>query len=474
MRIPFRPAPRPIVAAALAVLGAATIVRSAHASTTAPGATDTVVAIVDVSVVPMDRERTVAGQTVIVRDGRIERIGAAGEVSVPAGALRIDGRGKYVMPGLVDMHAHFQAGEGLLTDPAGRQIALNLANGVTTVRGLGVAPQNGPAALALRERVRRGEITAPAMVVYAPSIHGQNTTTPAQARERVREAKAAGYDGIKTHGGFDAGVYDALVDEARRVGIPVAGHVTPGFGLERAAAAGQQIEHLDGFLAALMPAGGPVPQGQMIADPADLARVDEGGIAALAAAMKRSGSYHGPTLALFENVMSDETGATLATRPEMRYSPPQAVAQWTGQKDMQIQNGAPAEGRRRFLELRRTIVRELHEAGVPLLSGSDSPQFFMVPGFALHREMQALVEAGLSPYAALETATRVPAEHMGLAAEIGTVAEGMRADLVLVDADPLADVRNAQRVSGVMVAGRWIPAEALQRRLEELERIVKG
>ena len=432
---------------------------------------DSVVAIVDVTVVPMDRERSLPGQTVVVRDGKIAQIGPAGRVSVPAGAVRVDGRGKWLMPGLIDMHAHAAPGAGAPTDAAGRQMALSLATGVTTVRGMGVAPQAAPQVLALRDRVARGELVGPAMVLYAPSIHGQNTTTPEQARQRVRDAKAAGYDGIKTHGGFGADVYEAMADEARKAGLPLAGHVTPGFGLERAIAAGQQVEHLDGVLAALMTGDAPVPGGQMIVDAADLARVDSARIPALAREMTRRGVVHGPTLALFEIVMNDETGDVLARRPEMRYVPPQGLQQWTGQKNMQLQNGAPAEGRARFLALRRALVRELHAAGAKMMAGSDSPQFFMTPGFGLHRELQALAAAGLSPYAALETATRVPAEYLGR--PIGVVAEGKRADLLLLDADPLADVANASRVAGVMVGGRWLSGETLRARLAEVERAVR-
>ena len=463
-----------VVATALGTVapGLAAARQPAARQPAAPRAADSVIVIVDVTVLPMDRERTLAGQTVIVRGGRIAQLGPAARVRVPDGAVRVDGRGKFLLPGLIDMHAHAAAGEGLPGDGAGRQMALSLAAGVTTVRGMGVAPQAAPQVLALRDRVRRGEVVGPTMVLYAPSINGQNTTTPAQARQRVRDAKAAGYDGIKTHGGFGADVYDAMADEARRVGLPLAGHVTPGFGLERAVAAGQQIEHLDGVLAALMDSGGPVPPGQMIVDPADLARVDERRIAAFARDQARRGVYHGPTLALFENVMSDEPGDSLARRAEMRYAPAQAVQQWTGQKNMQLRNGGPAEGRARFLALRRTLVRELHGAGAKLMAGSDSPQFFMTPGYGLHRELQALVGAGLPPYAALAAATRVPAEYLGRA-DLGTVAEGKRADLLLLDADPLADIRNAERVAGVVVQGRWIVGETLRERLAEVERAVR-
>ena len=150
------------------------------------------------------------------------------------------------------------------------------------------------------------------------------------------------------------------------------------------------------------------------------------------------------------------------------------MQQWTNQKNMQLQEaGAPAEGRARFLALRRTLVRALHEAGAKLLVGSDGPQFFMTPGYGVHRELEALVGAGLSPYAALEAATRTPAEYLGRADAVGTVATGKRADLVLLEADPLADIRNAQRIAGVMVGGRWVPGAELERMKGAVEAAVK-
>src|SRR4051794_29274345 len=158
--------------------------------TLTPGTT----AFVDVSVVPMDGERLLAHQTVLVRDGRIAEVGPTATVRVSKDAARIDGRGKFLMPGLVEMHAHFAPGAGLPTDPAGRQLSLLLANGVTTTRGL-IAPPNY---LALRERVRRGEVLGPELLVAGPSVNGQSAPTPADAVRLVTEARGAGYDLIKT------------------------------------------------------------------------------------------------------------------------------------------------------------------------------------------------------------------------------------------------------------------------------------
>ena len=457
------PAPRlagPLAAAVLLLAGTARAQAPAPATALRDLPAVGAVAFVDVTVVPMDRERALPHQTVVVEGGRVVSLGPAAGVRVPAGAARVDGRGRFLMPGLVDMHAHLAPGTESLADPAGRQLALYLATGFTTVRSLGIAPQNGPAALALRDRVARGEALGPTLVVASPSVNGNSAKTPADAARLVAEAKRAGYDAVKTHGNFaSAETYDSLAAAARRERIPLSGHVTPDYGLARAMAAGQQIEHLDGYIAAALRDVVVAPGGQLIVEPDVLAQVDEGKLRALVQETARRGIWNGPTLALFATITSDSTPEQLARRPELRYTPAQALPQWANQKNQILQ--APAEGRRAYAALRDRIVRELHAAGARLLVGSDSPQLYMTPGHGALREIDAFVAAGLSPYAALEAATRNPAEYLGRA-DAGTVAVGKRADLLLLDADPLADVANVRRVAGVMVGGRWLDAARLE------------
>ena len=419
------------------------------------------VAFVDVAVLPMDRERVLAHRTVVVHDGRIVAIGGRGATPVPAGARRVDGRGKFLAPGLMDMHAHLAAGSESLADPAGRQLAAYLATGFTTVRGLG----NAPTALSLRDRIARGEVLGPRLVVAGPSLNGRSVASPADGARMVEEQKAKGFDLLKTHGGVSAETYDSIAAAAARVALPLVGHVTPEFGLARAMRAHQQVEHLDGYIAALLADGTPAPDGQMIWDPAVLARVDTAKIVPLARETARLGVWNGPTLALFETVASDETPDALAARPELRLVPAQAVAAWKAQKAEAVAGG-PANGRAEFLALRRRIVRALHDAGAGILVGSDSPQFFATPGYGALREIDALVAAGLSPYDALVAATRAPAEYLGWSRDVGTIAVGKRADLVLLDGDPLADRAVLRRPSGVMVAGRWLDRARLDAMLE--------
>ncbi len=442
---------------------AATVPPAAPAALRDVPAAAGVLAFVDVNVVPMDRERVLAHQTVLVRDGRIVAIGP--RVPVPAGARRVEGAGRYLAPGLVDMHAHFERGTEDLHDAAGRQLAMYLAYGFTTVRGLGGAPT----ALALRDRVRAGQVLGPDLVVASPSVNGRSAHTPAEAVQRVEAAKRAGYDLIKTHGMFDGrATYDSMAAAAARVGLPLVGHVTPEYGLAHAMAAHQQVEHLDGYIAAVVADGTTMPEEtQVIVDPAVLARVEPAKLRALARETARLGIWNGPTLALFETIVSDAPPESLAAGAAMRYVPKSVLATYAAQKT-EASAGMPADGRRRFVALRREMVRALHDAGAKLLVGSDSPQFFMIPGDAALLEAEAFVAAGLTPYAALEAATRNPAEYLGRLGEQGTVAVGKRADLVLLDANPLADVRNLRRLSGVAVGGRWLDAARLAALREEV------
>jgi imidazolonepropionase-like amidohydrolase len=415
------------------------------------------VAFVDVTVIPMDRERTLEHQTVIVRDGVITAISAANRASVPADAMRIDGRGKFLLPGLADMHAHAQPGGAAFSDAAGRQMALYLAHGVTTARSLGMAPPMGPAVLDLRRRIAAGELLGPRLFVYSPSLNGNSVPNAAAAAPLVAQYKSDGYDGFKTHGGFSAEVYDSVVAAVKRTGLPLSGHITPGFGLDRAITAGQQVEHLDGFFHAMLPAGYSGPQfTQLVTDPAILQQLDTTKLPAIAQRMAKERIWNGPTLGLFKTIVSDSTADQMLTHAVLKYMPKQTVDQWTNQRRQQMNSFTPTDGRARFVALRDQIVRELYKAGVKLLAGSDSPQWFLAPGDAAIREIEAFVEAGLSPYAALEAATRNPAEYLGVLRERGTVETGKQADLLLLTANPLLQIGGIRKVDGVMIGGRWV------------------
>lgn len=429
-----------------------------------------VIAFVNVNVVPFDRERIMAGQTVIVRDGRIAEIGPTEKTKVPTGALQIDGRGKYLMPGLADMHVHLAAGPGQPDDLTSQQLQLFLANGVTTIRNMIGKPEH----LSLRDRVAKGELLGPSIYTAGPPLLGNNVPTPEAAERAVVEQKKAGYDLLKVHEGLSPETYAAIVATAKRERIPLGGHVTATVGMKRALDASQSsIEHLDGYLQALVPEDSPVKPtpSQVVLGPV-LEHIDESKLPALAAATRKAGVWNDPTLTLFQLVVSDAKPEDYLKWPEMQYIPAKMREGFAKQKQSTLGNPPPADQRQRYIELRNKVLVALHAAGAKLLIGPDSPQFFLVPGFATHRELQSFVEAGLTPYQTLEAATRNPAEYfaefMKAPRDFGTVEVGQRADLILLDANPLQSVANVSKRAGVMVRGRWLPESELRKMLENI------
>lgn len=426
------------------------------------------VAFTNVTVLPMDRERTLANQTVVVVGQRITAIGPAGQVKVPDGATRIDGKGKFLMPGLGEMHAHIPPGNATDADIE-KVLAYFALNGVTTVRGMLGAPRH----LAYRERAAKGEVLSPTIYTTGPSLNGTSVPTVEAGIQAVTDQKAAGYDLLKIHPGIKPEVYDAIAATASRLGIRFVGHVPLDVGLRRALSAGQaSLDHVDGFIEALVPPNSTVAATQSAFFGYNLVpHVEESRLAELVQLAKASGTWIVPTQTLFESMMGPDSPDDLRQRPEMRYWPAATVAQWaqaTANTRQQL-GYTTAQGEQMNL-LRRRIMTALRQAGVPFLLGSDAPQWWNVPGFSLERELAAMVRAGFTPWQALESGTRNVARFFNAEDESGTVTAGRRADLVLLDANPLVDVTNWRKRAGVMVRGRWLPREEIARRLDELAR----
>ena len=418
------------------------------------------VAFVNVNVLPMTTDAVLAAQTVIVEEGRITELGPVDTIPIPKHAQVIDGTDRFLIPGLTEMHAHVPEVDTVQLE---RDFSLFVANGVTTLRGMLGRPSHLP----LRQRLLDGRAFGPRLVTSGPSLNGRSVNGPVHARQLVTEQHAAGYDFIKVHPGLEADEFEALAEAANELGIPFAGHVPVAVGVRRALELGMAtIDHLDGYFAAMLR---PDSQGSggyggffdvMLAAEVDLAQIPE-----MARATAAAGTFNVVTETLVEQLINEVPTADLLGRPEMIYMPKATLRDWAAAKEEQLgENGFDADLASRAIALRRRIIVELHDAGAGLLLGSDAPQVFNVPGFALHRELALLVEAGLSPYEALRAGTIAPAEFLGL--DTGAVEVGREADLVLLDASPLDDIANTRRIHGVMVRGSWYPAGTLQQRLE--------
>jgi imidazolonepropionase-like amidohydrolase len=415
-------------------------------------------AFVDVTVVPMTRDETVPRQTVVIRDGRIVAIGRADRIEVPPDVRRIAGAGKYLMPGLTDAHFHLQSHD---EDP--RLLRLLVANGVTSILNL----YGTPAILELRARIASGDLLGPTIYTSGPYISDAPRWQPeADEVERlVVEQKRAGYDVIKTHGDFSRDAFRRLFAVARREGLKVIGHAPRNLGVEPMFEERMDaVAHSEEFIYAYFFFGAP-----------DLSRADlqvrrrfqrdaETRIPALAAATARSGSWVVPNLIAYVQIV--EQGRDLASvlaRPETRYLPPRVAAEWQPGRNRYDRKYSPEmlEHMSWRRDLLSKLTGALDEAGVRMMAGTDAPIPGVMPGFSMHDEIRLLVAAGLTPYEALRTATVNPAEFLKRSGEFGTVTAGARADLQLLDGDPLRDVTNLSRRAGVMANGRWLTASDL-------------
>jgi len=427
----------------------------------APLGAQSVIVFDDVNVIPMDQERVLENQTVVVRAGRVAAMGPAGTVTIPAGAQRVAAAGKFLIPGLAEMHAHIpppNAGPEYTTTV----LFLYVAGGVTTVRGMLGHPDH----LDLRRRVDAGELVGPRIWTSGPSVNGNSVQTPAAAVAAAQEQRAAGYDFIKIHPGLRRDVFDSLDAAADRVGIRFAGHVPVDVGIERALEAGYwSIDHLDGYIEYLAARSGEQTLwfGARLGPEVDLARIPD-----VARRTRDAGVWNVPTQTLMESFATAESGDQLARRPELRYIPARDRERWIQWKNEADGENIPRADLDRWIAARRRLIKALHDAGAGLLLGSDAPQVWNVPGFSVHRELEAMVAAGLSPYEALAMGTRNVAAYLGTSETAGTIAVGRQADFVLLDANPLADIRNTTRRAGVMLRGVWHPQAEIQARLDTI------
>lgn len=415
-------------------------------------------AFVNVNIIPMDVERVVENQTVIIRKNKIEKIGAFGAVKIPGDATIIDAAGRYLIPGLADMHAHLQQ-ENMYT--AKIVLAVTASYGVTTIRNVDMYnlgawmafwhKMSGKDLLTLRSLSQKKEIISPRIFTSGPWYETADSIGEAAVRtsvyKRLVDYKKAGYDFIKLHDESD--VYaDSVVRAAQMLGIPVMGHAKRSLAYTLDTANYTSIEHL-GFYD--LPPGTfeRTEKGEIVDEilnsPDVLANMER-----QVRMTKKSGVYNCPTITVGSIEDESTTGEMMNARSGMVYIDSSTKAYW----NEEYQARQSFENNWLGLKYRRKYVKALHDAGCKLILGTDIPAF-TVSGEAVHYELQAFVKAGLTPYEALCTATKNAAEYFGRSKQEGTIEAGKRADLVLLAANPLTDISNTLKIEGVVLDGAW-------------------
>lgn len=411
-----------------------------------------VYAFVDVHVVPMDAWRVLERQTVIVRDGVIRTLGPVDSVAVPANAVVIEGEGRrYLLPGLGDMHAELpdaESGENALED----LLFLYLANGVTTVR----EATGGPGQLSLKARLRREQILGPTLYVSSPPMRYSPTFDADSINAVVTGLARAGWDLIRVPEDLSLEGWDLLAREIEDYAIGFGGPVPDSVGLHHALASGvSTVDRLDGLQEAVAPISSP--------DRIRKAR-------AVAGKARAAGVWMVPTLGWWEMRETRRAPEELLERPEIRYVPREMRGQWVREK--RALPFVDSLTSARLGEARMATAKALNDVAGGLVLGTGSPDLFNVPGFSVHREMELMREAGITPYEVLLAATRSVAGYasgeLGEAGNFGTVSPGNRADLILVEGNPLESLSVLRDRAGVMVKGRWLSRAEIESRLSEI------
>src|ERR1700677_4661652 len=434
-------------------------------------------AITHVTVIDTTGGPPKSDMTVIVQDRRIVDLGGSDTVHVPAGARLVDGSGKYLIPGLWDMHVHEVFGDWI---PRNEKVVppLFVANGITGVRDMG---GDLDVLKVWRAQIADGRLLGPRMVIAGPMLDGPVPRFPSSApvadaadgRRVVDELTAQGVDFIKIQSLIPRDGYFAAADEAKKLGITFVGHVPDAIRASEASDAGQRsIEHFTGIFE-----GCSTIEDQLLKGPKSLGRnvatYDPARAKALIALMAKNQTWQVPTLVLERGQwLIDDID--LSHDPLIKYAP----AAWKDRtwpmfvkdilKDMDTD---PLPVRKKFVQMELDMTLAMFRPGVPFLAGTDTAAGgHIFPGFSLHQELALFVQAGLTPLQALQTATLNPAKFMNRLADLGTVERGKLADLVLLDANPLDDIANTQRIRAVVLAGRYLDRTELDRMLKGVEK----
>lgn len=422
-----------------------------------------VTAFINVSVLPMTSNIVLENQTVVITGNVISLIASSKDVELSDEATIINGKGRFLLPGLAEMHGHVpptnppsNAPRYMTMEYVENTLFLYTAAGVTTVRGM----LGWPNQLELKKKVASGELIGPNLYLAGPSFNGNSIGSVQEALDKVNEQVEEGWDLLKIHPGLSTAQYDAMANRAKELGISFGGHVPSDVGIIHAIETGQEtIDHMDGYVAYLDDYSG---------DELD-EKINE-----VLTLTKENNVWVVPTQALWETIIGAANYESMQSYDELKYIPKNLVSgynSWT--KNLLDNSNFDLKSAQEHVTLRRRLLSEMNRSGVKILMGSDAPQLYSVPGFSIHREIKLMEDAGMSPYEILVTGTRNVGDYFASKADFGVVAVNKRADLILVDNNPLNDIANLKQLSGVMVSGKWMPKSYIDTRLTEIENSYK-
>ncbi|PIB39443.1 amidohydrolase family protein [Maribacter sp. 4G9] len=421
--------------------------------------------ITDISIIDVTDGSVLKNSYVVIDSGRIRSISQKA-VDTSFFKTVINGSGKYLMPGLAEMHAHIpppEVGEERINET----LFLYLSKGVTTIRGM----LGNPIHLELREKAANGNLLSPRIYTSSPSLNGNSVTSKEEAIEKVTQYQKDGYDFLKIHPGIQREVFDQVVETANSVGIPFAGHVPVDVGIRHALESKYaSIDHVDGFLEGLVPESANVNPsdngffGYAFTPLADTTKIDE-----LVTLSKANKVWIVPTQSLFKRWFAPISADELLSQPEMKYMPKTTLENWRNTKNSYMEDENFTEVQwQQFDAIRKKLIKKLQENGQGILLGSDAPQLFNVPGFSIQHEIAGMLGAGMTPLEIIQAGTINPATFFNAGDQYGEIKEGLSADLILLNENPLEKLSTLHHNEGVIVKGQFLSKEMIQEKLNEI------